>query len=188
MGTFTVDTETGEVVKEGNTSPDYSETKSKPVSVVLEKPSEKKRQFPWAVCVLSCLCVAAMICAGWAVYDANSIRNRVEALERENADLKLGSANLEGQISRQKMDYKLLKSERDTLKDEKEDLENRLDVTNGYGFEMYAHLSRIGFIVNGSKYYHHFECDKFKNAGSFYAHNIEYCEYLGYTKCPECWW
>lgn len=44
----------------------------------------------------------------------------------------------------------------------------------------------IGFIVNGSSYYHSFDCPIFKDASEYWAHNVEYCEYIGYQKCPNC--
>jgi hypothetical protein len=56
----------------------------------------------------------------------------------------------------------------------------------------------IGIIVEGSNYYHVFDCEDLRETGfgdlpylgsdfkSFFAHNVEYCEYLGYIKCPKC--
>lgn len=46
---------------------------------------------------------------------------------------------------------------------------------------------RIGFIVDGSNYYHHRGCPVFQAESTFWAHNIEYCQSLGYSKCPVCW-
>lgn len=45
---------------------------------------------------------------------------------------------------------------------------------------------RIGFIVGGSSYYHSYLCSVFQESGTFWAHNREYCESLGYGKCPIC--
>lgn len=54
-------------------------------------------------------------------------------------------------------------------------------------FADYMFLNRrIGFIVSGSKYYHSFNCSIFQEADEYWAHNIEYCESLGYSKCPDC--
>lgn len=44
----------------------------------------------------------------------------------------------------------------------------------------------IGFIADGNGYYHNFNCEIYQNADVFWAHNIEYCEFLGYEPCPEC--
>lgn len=47
--------------------------------------------------------------------------------------------------------------------------------------------NRIGFIVSGSSYYHDYDCPTFNSAPEFWAHNIEYCQYLGYSACQNCW-
>ena len=47
--------------------------------------------------------------------------------------------------------------------------------------------NNIGFIVEDSPYYHNFWCDIFQDADTFWAHNLEYCTYLGYDMCPYCW-
>ena len=44
----------------------------------------------------------------------------------------------------------------------------------------------IVFIENdGSELYHKYECDKFLG-DDWWAHNVEYAEYLGYESCPKC--
>lgn len=45
----------------------------------------------------------------------------------------------------------------------------------------------IGFIVDGSHRYHSYDCPVFQAADEYWAHNIEYCIYLGYSKCSVCW-
>lgn len=59
---------------------------------------------------------------------------------------------------------------------------------------LYDHLdaalflyNNIGFIVNGSSYYHNYECPVFQAASEYWAHNIEYCQSIGYRACPVCW-
>ena len=59
---------------------------------------------------------------------------------------------------------------------------------------LYDHLdaalflyNNIGFIVNGSSYYHNYECPVFQAASEYWAHNIEYCQSIGYGACPVCW-
>lgn len=47
--------------------------------------------------------------------------------------------------------------------------------------------SNIGMIVNGSRYYHKYNCPIFEDADEYWAHNIEYCKYLGYSECPVCY-
>lgn len=59
---------------------------------------------------------------------------------------------------------------------------------------LYDHLdaalflyNNIGFIVDGSSYYHNYECPVFQAANEYWAHNIEYCQSIGYSACPVCW-
>lgn len=54
-------------------------------------------------------------------------------------------------------------------------------------FSENPNLYFIGFIVDGSPYYHNYWCDTFQNADEYWAHNIEYCAYIGYSPCPYCW-
>ena len=49
------------------------------------------------------------------------------------------------------------------------------------------YTSKIGFVVEDSDHYHTRDCYVYKQADSFWAYNIEYCAYLGYTPCPICW-
>ena len=187
MGTFTVDTETGEVVKESNTTCDHHKTVSQSVPAVLEEPSRKSAIFAPAICVLSCACVVLAACSLWFWNETQTLHTEIAAISEENSGLQLKVSNLEGQISRQRTDYKLLKSERDTLKDEKEDLENRFNNVGREWVDTMVQLNGIGFIVKGSKYYHSYVCADYIGAQEYWAHNVEYCEYLGYSRCPKCW-
>ena len=90
-----------------------------------------------------------------------------------------------------KTDYDFLSSEYRNLLVEHATLESEYDVMDEeylYAIERSGFLmNSIGFIVNGSGYYHTYDCTEFQNADEFWAHNIEYCESLGYSKCPYCW-
>ena len=73
-------------------------------------------------------------------------------------------------------------------------LQNELDDNNALMGDFFTYLdesaflrNRIGFIVNGSSYYHTYRCSTFQNSDEFWAHNTEYCEFLGYSPCPYCW-
>ena len=63
------------------------------------------------------------------------------------------------------------------LEDAAQDAEEESDMLN----------NSIGFIVDGSSYYHNYWCNIFRRAPEYWAHNIEYCEYIGYSPCPYCW-
>lgn len=69
------------------------------------------------------------------------------------------------------------------LKSQIKDLESRNTYFNEYMVLNY----RIGFIVDGSAYYHRYSCPVYRAADEYTAHNIEYCRYLGYSACPVCW-
>lgn len=46
---------------------------------------------------------------------------------------------------------------------------------------------RIGFIVeDGTRKYHSYGSACIENYDTFWAHNVEYCEYLGYEACKTC--
>ena len=74
------------------------------------------------------------------------------------------------------------------------DLNTELARANIQKENLYDHLdaalflyNNIGFIVNGSSYYHNYECPVFQAASEYWAHNIEYCQSIGYSACPVCW-
>lgn len=47
--------------------------------------------------------------------------------------------------------------------------------------------SSIRFVVDGSDYYHTYDCAIFQNEEYFWsAHNIEFCRWLDYSPCPLC--
>lgn len=57
--------------------------------------------------------------------------------------------------------------------------------------EAFAMETYIGFIYDGSQYCHSYNCPNFPfddcADNGFYAHNVEYCEWLGYPKHSGCW-
>nr|DAO77252.1 MAG TPA: cell division protein [Bacteriophage sp.] len=57
--------------------------------------------------------------------------------------------------------------------------------------EAFAMETYIGFIYDGSQYCHSYNCPNFPfddcADNGFYAHNVEYCEWLGYQKHSGCW-
>ncbi|WNX85724.1 hypothetical protein RWV98_05510 [Agathobaculum sp. NTUH-O15-33] len=44
----------------------------------------------------------------------------------------------------------------------------------------------IGFITNEGNRYHRFDCSYFNMETEWFAHNVEYCQYLGYSPCEHC--
>lgn len=91
--------------------------------------------------------------------------------------------NLSREINSLETDINSLKSVRTNLKSEIESLEDKLDNHMQYFENTYF---SIGYIVEGSSYYHCYDCPVYTAADTYWAHNIEYCEYLGYSACPLC--
>ena len=69
-----------------------------------------------------------------------------------------------------------------------EDYEETLDLYSYAIDELTFFDVTIGFIdADAYDYlYHTSFCTEFQNAEYFFAHNVEYCEYLGYSSCPLC--
>lgn len=152
-----------------------------------EPDTPKNRGYKAAVISLSAVCAVLAIFVFLLGYSANSTRanqqqltESVEALTAENAELQETVSELESQ--NKKTQEKIT-----SLEAENTNLERDLESSRIAGTDMFSSLYHIGFIVNGSPYYHLFTCDVYTSADTYWAHNIEYCEYLGYSKCPDCW-
>ena len=162
----------------------------------LEAQSPKKRQSPLTICVLSCLCVVLAACSLWFWNETQHLNTEVETLSEENSNLEARVYDISQKIARKDVESQKLQSE-------KAELENKVDSCSVRIVELAAQLNQIGYVVEGAKYYHRFEidthswdgvyydmnleCSEFSNADEYWAYNIEYCEYLGYSPCPTCW-
>ena len=205
MGKFVVDSDTGEVVREDPPEPKPSNTNSArgpaactepvyPAEPPVIQPAQlsgpatlKGRRYKVAVIALSAVCAVLAIFVFLLGYSANSTRaehqqlmESVETLTAENAELQETVSELESQ--NKKGQEKIT-----SLEAENTNLERDLESSRIAGTDMFSSLYHIGFIVNGSPYYHLFTCGVYTSADEYWAHNIEYCEYLGYSKCPDCW-
>lgn len=205
MGKFVVDSETGEVIREDPPDPKPSNTNSAREPAVGTKPVRpeeppvirpaqppepvalKGRRYKAAVIALSAVCAVLAVSVFLLEYSANSTRaehqqlmESVETLTAENAELQETVSELESQ--NKKGQEKIT-----SLEAENTNLERDLKSSRIAGTDMFSSLYHIGFIVNGSPYYHLFTCGVYTSADEYWAHNIEYCEYLGYSKCPDCW-
>lgn len=149
----------------------------------LDPPDEKTKRnsniIISAICILICLLIGA---SGWVV--AYTEKQEVSKLQSNIEELK---SDIEGLQS----DNTTLKNDRTALKVRNGDLQKELETKENVIELMlpaaYVTEKQIGFIVDGSKYYHQFKCSVYQAEDEFWAHNIEYCEYLGYKKCPLCW-
>ena len=142
------------------------------------KRTSKKNQ---VICLmLAVLCIASLVGNTVQFYHTSKLQSSFQAeVDSLAKDLELEKKTVE------KLD-----ATRTALRQKNKDLETVNDnlrdkvqeYLGGYNFL----CGNIGFIVDGSKYYHNYNCKMFQAADSFWAHNIEYCRYLGYSKCPVC--
>lgn len=154
----------------------------------LETQSPKKRQFPLTICVLSCLCVVLAVCSLWFWNETQYLNTEIEMLSAENSKLEARVSDISKENARKDVEYQSLQNEKAELESEKERSDRLESILGCRVEEIVDELDKIGFIVEGSKYYHRFECEDYTGAQEYWAHNVEYCEYLGYSRCPKCWW
>ena len=88
-----------------------------------------------------------------------------------------------------------LRKEKDQLNEQLSNMQYGSDIQDGIidriSPEAFAMETYIGFIYDGSQYCHSYNCPDFPfddcADNGFYAHNVEYCEWLGYPKHSGCW-
>lgn len=141
-----------------------------PPGVETEQPKPGKRSPVVPLCIASALLVVCTCILGY----------RVSVLTAARDDLAAENAELRSRVS-------TLSTEKTQLKEKVNDLEARNEDLSGYLHDATFFYNNIGFIVEGSNRYHNYDCPVFQGADEYWAHNTEYCEYLGYSKCGNCW-
>lgn len=141
-----------------------------PPGVETEQPKPGKRSPVVPLCIAAALLVVCTCILGY----------RVSALTAERDDLAAENVELRSRVS-------TLSTEKTQLQEKVNDLEARSEDLSGYLHDATFLYNNIGFIVEGSNRYHNYDCPVFQGADEYWAHNIEYCEYLGYSKCGNCW-
>ena len=141
-----------------------------PPGVETEQPKPEKRSPVVPLCIASALLVVCTCILGY----------RVSVLTAARDDLAAENAELHSRVS-------ALSTEKTQLQEKVNDLEARNEDLSGYLHDATFLYNNIGFIVEGSNRYHNYDCPVFQGADEYWAHNIEYCEYLGYSKCGNCW-
>ena len=141
-----------------------------PPGVETEQPKPGKRPPVVPLCIAAALLVVCTCILGY----------RVSVLTAARDDLAAENAELRSRVS-------ALSTEKTQLQEKVNDLEARNEDLSGYLHDATFLYNNIGFIVEGSNRYHNYDCPVFQGAGEYWAHNIEYCEYLGYSKCGNCW-
>lgn len=141
-----------------------------PPGVETEQPKPGKRSPVVPLCIAAALLVVCTCILGY----------RVSVLTAARDDLVAENAELRSRVS-------TLSTEKTQLQEKVNDLEARNEDLSGYLHDATFLYNNIGFIVEGSNRYHNYDCPVFQGADEYWAHNIEYCEYLGYSKCGNCW-
>lgn len=141
-----------------------------PPGVEAEQPKPGKRSPVVPLCIAAALLVVCTCILGY----------RVSVLTAARDDLAAENAELCSRVS-------TLSTEKTQLQEKVNDLEARNEDLSGYLHDATFLYNNIGFIVEGSNRYHNYDCPVFQGADEYWAHNIEYCEYLGYSKCGNCW-
>lgn len=147
-------------IKAGQTPPGVETEQSKP----------GKRSPMVPLCIATALLVVCTCILGY----------RVSVLTAARDDLAAENAELHSRVS-------TLSTEKTQLQEKVNDMEARNEDLSGYLHDATFLYNNIGFIVEGSNRYHNYDCPVFQGADEYWAHNIEYCEYLGYSKCGNCW-
>lgn len=141
-----------------------------PPGVETEQPKPGKRSPVVPLCIAVALLVVCTCILGY----------RVSVLTAARDDLAAENAELRSRVS-------ALSTEKTQLQEKVNDLEARNEDLSGYLHDATFLYNNIGFIVEGSNRYHNYDCPVFQGADEYWAHNIEYCDYLGYSKCGNCW-
>lgn len=141
-----------------------------PPGAETEQPKPGKRSPVVPLCIAAALLVVCTCILGY----------RVSVLTAARDDLAAENAELRSRVS-------ALSTEKTQLQEKVNDLEARNEDLSGYLHDATFLYNNIGFIVEGSNRYHNYDCPVFQGADEYWAHNIEYCEYLGYSKCGNCW-
>lgn len=159
----------------GQELPASSPTPSRELSVLPPASKKAKLSTPFLIAlVLLLVSVAGNI--GQAIVRSNESADTAEEIRGLNNKLQQKNEAITKYRERAEKAESLYSS----LSEQHERLEN-------FSIDAAFLYDSIGFIVEGSSYYHHYDCPVYQIADEYWAHNIEYCQYLGYSKCPYCW-
>lgn len=200
MKQFVVDDATGEVISEPPAEepkpitleyhPDFRlqgppEDPKPPVESpdLTQKPAGKSYA---PLCIILGILLAASF-AGNVVQSYMSV-NKLEEMAFMQDKLQAEVNSLRSRVSS-------LRKEKDQLNEQLSNVQYGSDIQDGIidqiAPEAFAMETYIGFIYDGSQYCHSYNCPNFPFEdcadNGFYAHNVEYCEWLGYPKHSGCW-
>ena len=200
MKQFVVDDATGEVISEPPAEdpkpitleyhPDF-QLQGPPEDPKLPAESPDLTQKPAGksyapLCIILGILLAASF-AGNVVQSYMSV-NKLEEMTSMQDKLQAEVNSLRSRVSS-------LRKEKDQLNEQLSNVQYGSDIQDGIidqiAPEAFAMETYIGFIYDGSQYCHSYNCPNFPfddcADNGFYAHNVEYCEWLGYPKHSGCW-
>ena len=200
MKQFVVDDATGEVISEPPAEEPKPITLEYHPDFQLQGPPEDPKppmEFPdltqkpagksyAPLCIILGILLAASF-AGNVVQSYMSV-NKLEEMTFMQDKLQAEVNSLRSRVSS-------LRKEKDQLNEQLSNVQYGSDIQDGIidqiAPEAFAMETYIGFIYDGSQYCHSYNCPNFPFEdcadNGFYAHNVEYCEWLGYPKHSGCW-
>lgn len=194
MKQFVVDDATGEVISEPEEPepvtleyhPDFQlqgppEEPKPELPVPTQKPSGKSYKM---LCIVLGILLAASLAGNVAqsYMSANKLKEMTSRQDKLQAEVN----SLQNRVSS-------LREEKDQLSEQLSNAQYSFNVQDEMvdmlAPKAFALDTYIGFIYDGSKYCHSYDCPQFpfEDYDEFTAHNVEYCEWLGYPKHSKCW-
>lgn len=198
MQHFVVDESTGEVISEPPAEepkpvtleyhPDFQlqgpPAKPKP-PVESPVPPQKPAGKSYApLCIVLGILLAASLAGNMA--QSYMSANKLEEMTSKQDKLQAEVNSLQNRVSS-------LRKEKDQLSEQLSNAQYSFNVQDEMvdmlAPKAFALDTYIGFIYDGSKYCHSYDCPQFpfEDYDEFTAHNVEYCEWLGYPKHSGCW-
>lgn len=137
-----------------------------------------------------CIVLGILLAASLA---GNVAQSYISAKDMEDLNAKQGKLQAEVNALRNRVSS--LREEKDQLSEQLSNAQYSFNVQDEMvdmlAPEAFALETYIGFIYDGSQYCHNYNCPNFSfddyADDGFYAHNVEYCEWLGYPKHSACW-
>lgn len=147
----------------------------------LKKP--KRSGSKWITVIL--LCMVLLFASSTAVFGflyMDSIQTTREATKKAD-QLAVELENIQDDLGDALFD---LATANKTLKEQRKEISRLEDEVDEYLVKALFIDTSIGIITDlDSNEYHSFDCWEFQDADTYWAHNTEYCEYLGYYPCDD---
>lgn len=141
-------------------------------------PGERQKGVPiWVAVTLGTLCLVLAAGCGVLYSQVNELNATLSLQTEQEDNLQTTLLAQTGQIEKLWESYSNIKEEYVSLS----------EIALDWLIDARFLRGNFGFIVTGSKYYHNYSCSILPNAPEYWAHNVEYCQYIGYSECPDCW-